>query len=87
MAGEISVAIEVILPKWGMGIEEGTVLRWLRSVGDVVKKGEPIVEIETAKTTQEVEAPASGRILRTMVAEGESAPVHSPIAIIDEIND
>ena len=75
---------KLILPKWGMGIEEGTVTRWLKTVGEVVKKGEPIVEIETAKATQEVEAPASGMLVEILLAEGETAAVNTEIAVIDE---
>lgn len=43
--------IEVQLPQWGMGISEGTVLRWLKAAGDEVEEDEPVVEIETAKAT------------------------------------
>jgi pyruvate/2-oxoglutarate dehydrogenase complex dihydrolipoamide acyltransferase (E2) component len=74
----------MVLPKWGMGIEEGTVIRWLKAVGEIVKQGEPIVEIETAKATQEVEAPVSGRLAKILLAEGETAPVNTDIAEIDD---
>lgn len=73
----------VVLPKWGMGIEEGTVTRWLKAVGDRVEQGEPIVEIETAKATQEVEAPASGTLAKILLPEGQSAAVNTEIALID----
>jgi pyruvate/2-oxoglutarate dehydrogenase complex dihydrolipoamide acyltransferase (E2) component len=49
------VSIQVILSKSGMGIEEGTVLRWVKAVVDKAQKGDVIVEIETAKAPQEVE--------------------------------
>lgn len=75
---------KVILPKSGMGIDEGTVVRWLKSVGDKVSKGEPIVEIETAKATQEVEAPASGTLARILLPQGGSAPVNTDIGEIEE---
>jgi pyruvate/2-oxoglutarate dehydrogenase complex dihydrolipoamide acyltransferase (E2) component len=75
---------KVNLPKWGMGLEEGTVLRWLKTVGERVEKGEAIVEIETAKATQEVEAPVSGTLVSILVAEGQSAPVNTAIAEISE---
>lgn len=75
---------KVVLPKWGMGIEEGTVLRWLKVVGDRVNKGEPIVEIETAKATQEVEAPASGTLAQILVVEGHAAAVNTEIALIED---
>lgn len=73
----------VLLPRSGMGIDEGTILKWLKAVGDTVKKGEPLVEIETAKATQEVEAPVSGTLLSILVPEGQSAAVDAEIAVID----
>lgn len=75
---------KVILPKSGMGIEEGTVLQWLKAEGDRVTQGEPIVEIETAKATQEVEAPVSGRLAKILLAQGETAAVNTEIALIEE---
>ena len=77
------MATKIILPKSGMGIEEGTVSRWLKVIGEKVEKGEPVVEIETAKTTQEVESPASGTLVKILLAPGESAPVNSEIGIIE----
>jgi pyruvate/2-oxoglutarate dehydrogenase complex dihydrolipoamide acyltransferase (E2) component len=77
------MATSVILPQWGMGIEEGTVTRWLKTVGDRVEQGEPLVEIETAKATQEVESPASGTLTKIMLGEGETAAVNTEIAVIE----
>jgi len=77
---------KVNLPKWGMGLEEGTVARWLKSEGDKVEMGEPIVEVETAKATQEITAPVSGVLVRIFVQEGETALVNTEIATIDEGN-
>jgi pyruvate/2-oxoglutarate dehydrogenase complex dihydrolipoamide acyltransferase (E2) component len=74
----------VILPKPGMGTEEGTVLRWLKAVGDEVSAGEPIVEIEFSKATQEIEAPVGGRLARILVSENETTPVSTTIAEIEE---
>ena len=75
---------KVNLPKWGMGIEEGTVTRWLKAEGDTVKQGEPIVEIETAKALQEVEAPVSGTLIKILLAQGETAAVNTDIALIED---
>lgn len=75
---------KVILPKSGMGIEEATIVRWLKAVGDNVRDGEPIVEVETAKATQEVAALTSGVITQMLVKEGETVPVNTAIAIIEE---
>lgn len=74
----------VVLPKWGMGLEEGTVIQWLKAEGDSVALGEPIVEIETAKATQAVEAPVSGRLTKILLAVGESAAVNTEIGLIEE---
>jgi pyruvate/2-oxoglutarate dehydrogenase complex dihydrolipoamide acyltransferase (E2) component len=75
---------KVNFPKSGMGIEEGTAKRWLKAVGEKVAKGEVLVEIETAKAIQEVEAPVSGRLTQILMQEGETAAVNTPIAVIDE---
>jgi pyruvate dehydrogenase E2 component (dihydrolipoamide acetyltransferase) len=77
---------KVNLPKSGMGIEEATILRWFKAEGEAVTRGEPIVEIETVKAIQEVEAPVSGRLSKILLAEGESASVNSDIALIEEGN-
>ena len=76
--------IKIVLPKWGMGMDEGTVTQWLKAEGDTVTQGEPIVEIETAKAVQPVEAPASGRLSKILLAAGETAPVNTPIGLIEE---
>jgi pyruvate/2-oxoglutarate dehydrogenase complex dihydrolipoamide acyltransferase (E2) component len=73
---------KVILPKSGMGIDEGTIGRWLKADGDTVTQGDLLVEIETAKALQELEAPASGR-LRILRAQGETVAVNTEIAVIE----
>jgi pyruvate/2-oxoglutarate dehydrogenase complex dihydrolipoamide acyltransferase (E2) component len=78
------MTIKVNFPKAGMGIEEGTARRWLKSEGDKVRKGEVIVEIETAKALQEVEAPASGTLVSILVPEGATTAVNTPLAMIEE---
>jgi pyruvate/2-oxoglutarate dehydrogenase complex dihydrolipoamide acyltransferase (E2) component len=80
------MTVKLNLPKWGMGIDEGTVSRWLKAVGEEVVEGEPIVEIETAKATQELQAPVSGRLVEILVGEGEVVPVNTALALIDERN-
>ncbi len=54
------MATEIILPALGMAQDTGKIVRWLKSAGEPVSKGEPVVEIETDKATVEIEAPASG---------------------------
>ena len=75
--------VKVVMPKWGTGMNEGTIVRWMKSVGDAVGAGEPLVEIETAKSVQELEAPASGVLSEILLAEGEDAEVRTPIAVIE----
>jgi pyruvate dehydrogenase E2 component (dihydrolipoyllysine-residue acetyltransferase) len=65
------VATEVKLPRLGQGMESGTIVRWLKSEGEEVAKGEPLYELDTDKVTQEVEAEASGVLLRIAIPEGE----------------
>jgi pyruvate/2-oxoglutarate dehydrogenase complex dihydrolipoamide acyltransferase (E2) component len=74
---------EVRLPQWGMGISEGTIVQWLKQVGDVVSEDEPLVEVETAKATDFVNAPASGRLAEILVQAGETVPVGELIAMIE----
>lgn len=78
------MSTKVILPKSGMGIDEGTVTRWLKAAGEKVEKGEPIVEIETAKAMLEVVAPVSGMLVKIVLAEGQTAAVNTEIAEIEE---
>jgi pyruvate dehydrogenase E2 component (dihydrolipoamide acetyltransferase) len=77
------VANEVKLPRLGQGMESGTIVKWLKSEGDSVEKGEPLYELDTDKVTQEVEADSSGVLLKIAVQEGE-VPVGQTIAVIGE---
>src|SRR4051794_12157934 len=62
---------EVTLPRLGQGMESGTIVRWLKSEGEAVQKGEPLFELDTDKVTQDVEAEADGVLLKIAVAGGE----------------
>ena len=77
------MATKLNFPKSGMGIEEGTVVRWRKAVGDKIEQGEVVVEIETAKAVQEVEAPVRGTLTQILVAEGQTAAVNSALAMIE----
>jgi pyruvate dehydrogenase E2 component (dihydrolipoamide acetyltransferase) len=77
------MATEIKLPRLGQGMESGTIVKWLKSEGDQVEKGEPLYELDTDKVTQEVEADASGVLLKIAVAEGE-VQVGRTIAVIGE---
>jgi pyruvate dehydrogenase E2 component (dihydrolipoamide acetyltransferase) len=73
---------QVIMPRLSDTMTEGTVSKWLKHPGDDVKKGEPIVEIETDKANIELEAYASGKLAKIILQEGQSAPVGEPIGEI-----
>jgi pyruvate/2-oxoglutarate dehydrogenase complex dihydrolipoamide acyltransferase (E2) component len=80
---EASMMTNVHFPKSGMGIAEGTVVQWHKSVGDRVEKDDVLVEIETAKALQEVLAPVSGILLEIVAPEGTIAEVNTVLAVID----
>ena len=65
------MATEVKLPRLGQGMESGTIVKWLKGVGEPVKKREPLYELDTDKVTQEVEAEADGVLLQILVETGE----------------
>ena len=75
--------VEVLLPQWGMGMSEGTVVTWLKKIGDRVTEDEPIAEIEAEKATQELESPATGTLIEIVVPEGEETKVRTILAWIE----
>src|SRR5205085_10492616 len=77
------MATEIKLPRLGQGMESATIVRWLKSEGEPVEKGEPLYELDTDKVTQEVEADATGVLLRIAVQEGEVEVGHT-IAVIGQ---
>jgi pyruvate dehydrogenase E2 component (dihydrolipoamide acetyltransferase) len=76
------MATPIIMPKFEMTQEDGTVVAWLKQEGDTVEKGEPILEVETDKVTMEVEAPASGILRDIRAEEGQVVPIGEPIAFL-----
>jgi pyruvate dehydrogenase E2 component (dihydrolipoamide acetyltransferase) len=80
--GGAVMAETVTMPKLGFDMAEGTLVRWIKSEGEIVNKGDPLAEIETDKATVEVESAFSGVIHRRLVEEGTVVPVGLPIAII-----
>ncbi|MFO1033539.1 MAG: lipoyl domain-containing protein [Hyphomicrobiales bacterium] len=74
--------VKVLLPQWGMGMSEGTIVKWLKAVGDVVAEDEPLAEVEAEKTTETIEAPASGTLTEILVQPGSTVEVRTPVAII-----
>jgi pyruvate dehydrogenase E2 component (dihydrolipoamide acetyltransferase) len=73
---------EVIMPKMGDAMEEGTLLKWLKSEGEEVSEGDPIAEIETDKVTMELEAEDEGTLAQLIASEGQDVPVGEAIAFI-----
>ena len=78
------MAVKVIMPQAGQDLETGIVKQWHKAEGDAVAKGEPIVQIETEKVSLDVEAPASGVLLRILVPEDSETAIFSTIGIIGE---
>ena len=76
--------VEFRMPQFGMGMTDGTITVWHHAEGDAITMGEPLLEIEAAKTTVEVPAPASGILSRILVKADQNVPVHTPIAIIED---
>lgn len=75
--------VEMVMPQMGESIAEATILKWLKGVGDVVKKDETILEISTDKVDSEIPAPAAGTIVEFKAKEGEVVAVKSVIAVIE----
>ncbi len=75
---------KVIMPKQGLQMTEGTIMRWIVPEGGMVEEGQALFEMETDKLTIEIDAPASGKLLKIIKDEGETVPVAQTIAIIGE---
>jgi len=78
------VAYEFKLPDLGEGLTEGEVARWLVSEGDEVAEDQPLVEIQTDKTTVEIPSPAAGKVARIFVEEGKVVPVGTILVVIGD---
>jgi len=76
------MATDVILPKWGLTMEDGTVVAWYVDEGDHVVEGEVIGEVETEKVENELEAPCAGVVARILVDEDETVDVGTVLAVI-----
>jgi pyruvate dehydrogenase E2 component (dihydrolipoamide acetyltransferase) len=78
------VAYEFKLPDLGEGVAEGEIARWLVEVGQVIEEDDPLVEVQTDKTTVEIPSPAKGTVARILVTEGELVPVGTPLVVIGD---
>jgi pyruvate dehydrogenase E2 component (dihydrolipoamide acetyltransferase) len=78
------MATDVVMPQMGESIAEGTIVRWIKKVGDKVDRDEPLFEISTDKVDAEIPSPAAGVVSEIRVKEGETVPVNSVVAVIGE---
>ncbi|MCI1881481.1 MAG: 2-oxo acid dehydrogenase subunit E2 [Sporolactobacillus sp.] len=76
------MATEIIMPKMGMGMEEGTVVEWLKHKGDRVKKGDAVVSISSDKIEKDLEAPADGVLIDIEAKEDDAVPIGHPLGYI-----
>ena len=76
------MATPVVMPQMGESIAEGTIVRWIKKVGDTVDRDEPLFEISTDKVDAEIPSPAAGTLLEIAVKEGETVAVNSVVATI-----
>jgi pyruvate dehydrogenase E2 component (dihydrolipoamide acetyltransferase) len=76
------MASEIVLPQWGMEMQDGVIVRWLKNEGDTVQEGEPLVEIETAKMQTELESTVSGVLDRIVAQEGDIVPIRGVLCVI-----
>ena len=73
---------EINLPQWGMAMNDGTVVKWLKNIGDQINKGDELVEIESTKVNASIEAPDAGVLGRIDVDEGNLVPVGTVLGLI-----
>jgi pyruvate/2-oxoglutarate dehydrogenase complex dihydrolipoamide acyltransferase (E2) component len=76
--------VEVRLTQFGMGMTDGAVIQWFKALGDTVTQGEPLCEVETAKTTVELASPCDGVLTNILAPVGERIEVNAVIASIDD---
>ena len=79
------MATTITMPQLGETVTEGTVAQWLKKVGDTVEKYEPFLEVSTDKVNAEVPAPVTGVIKEVLVKEGDTVPIGTAIAVIEEV--
>src|SRR5207244_4145859 len=75
--------VDVLMPQMGESIAEGTLSKWLKKVGDAVKRDEPLFEISTDKVDAEIPAPVAGVLAEIKVQEGQTVPVQTLVAVLE----
>src|SRR5437870_9683870 len=78
---------DVVMPQMGESVAEGTVVRWIKKVGDKVDRDEPLFEISADKVDAEIPSPTAGVLAEIRVKEGETVPVNSVVAVIGQTDD
>ena len=78
------MAKQVVMPQMGESVAEGTIVRWLKKVGDAVERDEPLFEISTDKVDAEIPSPSAGVLSEVKVKEGETVPINTVVGVIDE---
>lgn len=78
------MAVELVMPKLGLSMTKGKIVKWFKKEGDLLKKGDEVLLIETEKLTNIIEAPANGVLLKILYGEGEVKPIRAPLAYIGE---
>jgi 2-oxoglutarate dehydrogenase E2 component (dihydrolipoamide succinyltransferase) len=74
--------IDIVMPQMGESVAEGTIVRWMKRVGDAVDRDEPLFEISTDKVDAEIPSPDAGVLLEIRVQEGATVPVHTVVGVI-----
>lgn len=78
------MAIDVIMPQMGESIAEGTIVKWIKKIGDEVKRDEPLFEISTDKVDAEIPSPSAGVLLEILASEGQTVPINTVVARISD---
>jgi 2-oxoglutarate dehydrogenase E2 component (dihydrolipoamide succinyltransferase) len=78
------MAKTVVMPQMGESVAEGTIVRWLKKVGDPVERDEPLFEISTDKVDAEIPSPSAGVLREIRVKEGETVPINTVVGVVDE---
>src|SRR2546429_7801891 len=81
--GDSMARVDVLMPQMGESIAEGTLSKWLKKLGDEVKRDEPLFEISTDKVDAEIPAPSAGVLAEIKVQEGQTVPVQTLVAVIE----
>jgi len=77
------MAVELTMPKFGLTMSEGNIVRWLKNEGDPIQENEAVLEIETEKITVEIPAPVTGRLQKIVTPAGTVVPVGAVMAFIE----